>query len=274
MSKVGRITGHGLGVFFIVMGAGFLVLGFSEFATWLDENSTCTSGNCSDTAARTTFLILGVSFVIAGVFTSLVTELAIRKTQRLMSHVTALSSTDTSSMEGLADFLEPFGIDLDAARAAGAEVNVEHGVIDLRGQRQGAVPTDLAGLTGYLKGFGIDLGGQSLRNATVVTGSEPVVPAPPPFAAAAREPAVSPDSPRERETALIIRKKDRGETAGGHRLVEFELEVQPVGRVPYRVEVASLVRESLVSLLIEGSTLNVRVDPANRNSVTIDWSEN
>jgi len=272
MSKVGRITGHGLGIFFIVMGAGFLVLGFSEFATWLDENATCTSGNCSDTAARTTFLLLGLSFVIAGACTSLVTEFAIRKTQGLMSQVVALSSGETNSVDGLADFLEPFGIDLDAARASGVGVDLQHGVIDLRGQRHGAVPTDAATLSEYLKGFGINLGEQSLRNATVVTGGAPLAQdSVPPAAAAAAPPAASDG---ERETALIIRKRDRGETAGSQRLVEFELEVQPVGLVPYRVEVASLVRESLVSLLIEGSTLNVRVDPVNRNSVTIDWSEN
>ena len=78
----------------------------------------------------------------------------------------------------------------------------------------------------------------------------------------------------QRETATIVRKHDRGETAGNQRLLELDLEVLPAGRVPYRVKVASLVRSSLAGLLIEGSTLNVRVDPHDRNSVTIDWAEN
>jgi hypothetical protein len=47
-----------------------------------------------------------------------------------------------------------------------------------------------------------------------------------------------------------------------------------VGKAPYRVTVASLVRESLVSLLIEGSSLNVRVNPNDKNDVSIDWGEN
>jgi hypothetical protein len=274
MSKIGRITGHGLAVFFILLGAGFVAASLSGAAGWLDENSTCTYGdNCSD-SAPTVFLFLGMTFIVAGVFTSVVTEFAIRKAQRLFVSVSKLSSGDAAGVEGLADFLEPFGIDLDAAGAAGADGNVQQGVIDLRGQRQGAVPTDPASLNEYLKGFGINLGEESLRNATVVTAGEPMAHARAEFAAGEAPPTASPESPRERESARIIRKKDRGETAGGQRLVEFELEVQPVGRVPYRVEVASLVRESLVSLLIEGSTLNVRVDPANRNSVTIDWSEN
>jgi hypothetical protein len=77
-----------------------------------------------------------------------------------------------------------------------------------------------------------------------------------------------------RESATIVRKKDRGETTGNQRLLELELEVHPVGKVPYRVQLASLVRESLAGLLIEGSNVNVRVDPGNPNNVTIDWSEN
>jgi hypothetical protein len=77
-----------------------------------------------------------------------------------------------------------------------------------------------------------------------------------------------------RERATIVRKRDRGATAGGQRLVEFELEVQPAGKAPYRVEVASLVRESLAGLLIEGSSLNVRVEPTDENRVSIEWGEN
>jgi hypothetical protein len=114
-----------------------------------------------------------------------------------------------------------------------------------------------------------------LRHATVVEDGEVVragTHLAQSAAGAVAQPA--PESELRRERATIVRKKDRGATAGGQRLVEFELEVQPAGRVPYRVDVASLVRESLAGLLIDGSTLNVRVDPANENAVTIDWGEN
>ena len=84
----------------------------------------------------------------------------------------------------------------------------------------------------------------------------------------------APQSAGARETATIVRKKDRGSTAGNQRLLELEIEVTPVGKVPYRVTVPTLVRESLAGLLIEGSSLNVRVDPHDKNNVTIDWSEN
>jgi len=78
----------------------------------------------------------------------------------------------------------------------------------------------------------------------------------------------------ERLSATVIRKTDRGPVAGGQRLLEFELEVRPAVEPPYRVTVASLVRESLAGLLIEGGSLTVHAERGNPEQVTIDWSEN
>jgi hypothetical protein len=186
-------------------------------------------------------------------------------------------------VQGLADFLEPFGIDLDAARADGTVATQSH-FIDLRGLRKGNTPpTDPAGMSEYLKGLGLNVSEEALRNATVVSGGETVQqgsarvsaePAGASFASAAPTPPASISSESRRERATIVRKRDRGATTGNQRLVEFELEVQPAGKVPYRVQLASLVRESLAGLLIEGSSLNVRVDSTDDLNVTIDWSEN
>ena len=279
MSTFGRAIGHGMGILFMGLGALFIVLGVSDaFTNWLDANSTCVSGNCGADSARSTFLFVGLAFFVSGLITSVATEFAIRKTQRLMKHVGEYASNPATSVEGLSEFLEPFGIDLQPGTKA--NVNVGSRVIDLRGQRHGRdVPTDPAGLSDYLKSVGVSIDENLLRNATVMQGGEVVQPAQGPSASnepTAARPVSIPSSrdELERETATIVRKHDRGETAGSQRLLELELEVLPAGRVPYRVKVASLVRSSLAGLLIEGSTLNVRVDPHDRNSVTIDWSEN
>lgn len=263
-----------MGGFFFILGAVFFVLGMSDRVTSsLEENANCQSGSCAEGGVRLTFLILGVSFIGTGTLVSFLTEFSIRKTTSILGQVKEFSATGSAAdLEGITDFLKPFGITLDAATQA--NVNVETRTIDLRGQRSGEVPTDPAGLSAYLKSFGIAIDEDALREATVVRQGElerlGVATRETPLIAAS---VVTAEAGR-RETATIVRKRDRGETADGQRLIEFELEVQPVGKVPYRVEVASLVRESLAGLLIEGSTLNVRVDPNNDNSVAIDWSEN
>jgi hypothetical protein len=279
MSTYGRIFGHGFGLFFMLLGGIFLWVALNDpWSNWLDENSVCEDGNCSDVGASTTFLVMGVSFVATGFISSLATEFAVRKTRGLMRTVTAAGDGSLGTVEGISDFLAPFGIHIDPSSSANA--NVQQRTLDLRGLRNGReVPRDPAGLSEYLKSVGVNIDESALRNATVVSGGEVIQPG---LARSEAAPRTSPSmpamvSPRDeprRERATIVRKRDRGETAGSQRLVEFELEVQPAGKVPYRVQVASLVRESLAGLLIEGSTLNVRVDPSDENQVTIDWSEN
>ena len=265
-----------MGLFFMALGVLFLWLGLdNDVVNWFANNSSCPSGECPHDSARTTFLILGGSFFVGGFITSLGTELAVRKTQRLLAHVSDFrESGSLESVEGLSEFLKPFGINIDPG--TNPNINVEHRTIDLRGQRSGDVPTDPAGLSAYLKSMGVSLDENLLRNATIVRDGEVVSQGAAQVVTAGVPPP--PGAPLQgqlrRETARIIAKRDRGATAGNQRLLEFDLEVQPAGKAPYRVQVASLVRESLAGLLIEGSTLNVRVDPIDPNAVTIDWSEN
>jgi len=281
MSALSRIIGHGLGGFFMLFGLIFLVLGANDaFTSMFDGGFTCSGSNCASDSVRTTFLTLGASFFFGGLLTSVITEFSVRKTRKLVSSVSAFA-THPGDTEGLSELLHGFGIDMDLSRA---NVSVERPLaLDLRGQRHGAVPTDPAGLSDYLKSLGVNIDEDVLRRATVVRGGQVVQPgspvvttAGPAAVAGAAEMFQAPVTSAEgtRETATIVRKTDRGATAGNQRLLELEIEVTPVGKAPYRVTVASLVRESLVSLLIEGSSLNVRVNPNDKNDVSIDWGEN
>lgn len=280
MSKLSRVIGHGITLFFVALGVGFLVLGLNDgLNAWLDSNSTCTGGSCPDGGVRATFMILGISFIAAGLIGSVAVELVVRKTSGFLSQVSATpvsasSVTDapvsvTPAMETIGDLLESRGIHLTGK--LGAIANIHPQVIDLRGQRPGNAPTDPAAIGDYLKSFGISIDQDRLQNARVIQTSNVLQPEA--VTVATSEPAVT-ETASLRESATIVRKRDRGETVGDQRLLELELEVTPVGRVPYRVTIASLVRESLAGLLIEGATLNVRVEEHNPNAVTIDWSEN
>jgi len=284
MLTMGRFFGHGFGLFFIVFGGIFLAIAMNDGATsWLDRNSTCNYGDCSSGSARSAFYIVGGSFVAVGLLSSVATEIAVRKTRGIARSVSkSVGRGSFNSVEGIADFLAPFGIKVDPSDSA--NVNVQHRTIDLRDRRTGDVPTDPAGLSSYLKSVGVNIDEDVLRHATVVEGDRVVQqgratvysdssqrgvewPAPAPGVS-------SSGNELRRERAVIVRKRDRGETAGEQKLLELEIEVQPAGRVPYRVEIASLVRESLADLLIEGGNLNVRVDPSDDMRVTVDWSEN
>lgn len=275
MTSAGRWIGHAMGIFFIVMGVAFVVIGMSnDVVNTLAGVDACSGGECEHASARTTMLILGWSFIASGAITMVITEWSVRKVRGVMSRATAFN-TSAASPQGLGDLLQEFGISIDPA--ANANVTVNRQTIDLRGQRGSSeVPTDPAGLSNYLKSFGINIDEGLLRNATVVHGGETVTTAGafPGSAAVPVPPPAASTSELRRERATIVRKKDRGSTAGDQRLIEFELELTPAGKPPYRVQVASLVRSSLAPLLVEGSSLNVRVDPADENNVTIDWSEN
>lgn len=279
MSAMGRVMGHGMGVLFMGLGAVFFVVGWNDsFSDLFNGGTTCT-GDCGADGVRSTFLTLGASFFFGGLLTSLLTEYAIRKTQRVMARVTTFAASPEHSAASVSEFLGEFGIDVDLTKLQGA--TVQQHTIDLRGQRRGEVPRDPEGLSSYLKERGVTIDESLLRNATVVdSGTSVQVPSQGrPVSSSVSDPGSMFATPVRsdesvRETATIVRKHDRGATAGNQRLLELEIEVTPVGKVPYRVTVASLVRESLAGLLIEGSSLNVRVAPHNRNSVGIDWSEN
>lgn len=274
MTSAGRWIGHSMGLFFVVLGAGFLALALSNgFIDAIAGTGNCSTFSCADSGARGTFLIVGVSFIAGGLVTSVLTEWSVRKVARIMRGVSEFTTSGAETPEALNHILKDFGISLDPASKA--RVNVQTRTIDLRSERRSRdVPTTPGGLSDYLKSVGVSIDPDLLSRAKIVrTGDQPGE------QAGAASGAAQPERTRDeselrRERATIVRKKDRGETTGEQRLLELEIEVQPVGRVPYRVQLASLVRGSLASLLIEGSNLNVRVDPANENDVTIDWSEN
>lgn len=291
MSAMGRIIGHGLGGFFMLFGLIFLVLGASDaFTKIFNGGFSCSGSSCASDSVRTTFLTLGASFFFGGLLTSVITEFTIRKTRKLVSTVSNFA-THPGDTEGLSELLQGFGIAMDLSKA---NVSVERPLgLDLRGQRNGkTVPTDPAGLSDYLKSFGVTIDEDILKRASVVQGGQVLQPGAPVVAAATSAATAAataspvagaaamfdapstPTAEGDRQTATIVRKVDKGATAGNQRLLELEIEVTPVGKVPYRVTVASLVRESLAGLLIEGSSLNVRVNPNDPNDVTIDWGEN
>lgn len=275
MSSAGRFIGHGLGAFFMVLGAFLLVLGLSDSFTALQGSNSCTGAGCAAAdSARATLVTVGITFFLGGLLTSALTEFGIRKARRIQARVTRFSA-NPGDPEAVSEFLRDFGIDMDLSRAS---VTVGQPVtVDLRGQRTGPVPTEPSELSDYLRSKGVNISADVLARASIIQHGR-VIQAGTPDVQVAPEPVgfttATPSSESLRESATIIRKHDRGSTAGNQRLLELEIEVSPVGKAPYRVTVASLVRESLVNLLIEGSTLNVRVNPHDRNDVTIDWAEN
>lgn len=278
MIGMGRSVGHGLGALFIVAGVIMVGLGLNDAVTGRFDTANCSGSGCASDTLRATLLITGVAFIASGLLSSLLTEFIIRKTRKLMASVSTATAAP-GDPNGITDMLRGFGLNADVSNA-----NLKVGrpvTLDLRSMRTGEVPTDPAGLSAYLKERGVTIDEEALRRATIFQGGtlvhsgEPVV-----TSAGTTEPTPAGVGPRsaddsgQRETATIIRKTDRGPTPGRQRLLEFELEVRPASKPPYRVSVASLVRESLADLLIEGSTLNVRVNPHDANDVTIDWGEN
>ncbi len=267
--------GHGLGAFFMVLGLFLLFLGLSDSFTAVQGSDSCTGAGCAAAdSARGTLVTLGIAFFLSGLLTSVLTEFGIRKARRIQARVTQFSA-NPGDPAAVSDFLRDFGIDMDLS---GANVTIGQPVtVDLRGQRTGPVPTEPSELSDYLRSKGVNISADVLARASIIQHGR-VVQTGTPDVQVAHEPvnltATTPSSESLRESATIVRNHDRGSTAGNQRLMEFEIEVSPVGKVPYRVTVASLVRESLANLLIEGSTLNVRVNPHDRNDVTIDWAEN
>lgn len=267
--------GHGLGAFFMLLGLFLLVLGLSDSFTAAQGSDSCTGASCAAAeSARATLVTIGIAFFLGGLLTSALTEFGIRKARRIQARVTRFSA-NPGDPALVSEFLRDFGIDMDLSKA---RVTVGEPVtVDLRGQRTGPVPTEPSELSDYLRSKGINISADALARASIIQHGR-LIQAGEPDVQVAHEPVnittTTPSSESLRESATIVRKHDRGSTAGNQRLLELEIEVSPVGKAPYRVTVASLVRESLVNLLIEGSTLNVRVNPHDRNDVTIDWAEN
>lgn len=253
---------------FLLSGAAMLLVAMNDdWVGEIDSGATCASGADCGGSVRSTLLIVGGSFTATGLFSGALTYYIARRARRWVTHLATAQPLD--STENITAFLKPFGIDLSRANLSSAtvteptvnlrpEIRVEPG-----GER--LTPEEAARVSDALRPLGINLDPGALRSAgdAAVSTSR--------SSAASDE---APPSALRRERATILRKHDRGATAGQQRLVEFELEVTPATSPPYRAVVASLVRESLVGLLVEGGMLTVRVDPYDRENVSIDWSEN
>ena len=162
-----------MGILFMGLGLLFLVAALNDSLTgWIDANSTCTSGNCGTSSVRMTFMILGASFFAGGLLTSVITEFAIRKTQKVMADVTTFAASPHSP-ENLSQFLSNLGLDIDTSKA---NISVERPVnLDLRGLRNGNdVPTDPAGLSSYLKSLGISIDEERLKHASIFSGGQQI----------------------------------------------------------------------------------------------------
>ena len=123
--------------FFFLLGAAFLVLGLNDgFTSAIEDNATCQPGSCAEGGVRMTFVILGVTFMATATLLAVATEFSIRKTTSIIGQVKTFSESGAANdLEGITDFLKPFGITIDPS--TNSNVNVEHRTIDLRGQRSG-----------------------------------------------------------------------------------------------------------------------------------------
>ncbi|GGS78346.1 hypothetical protein GCM10010156_41290 [Planobispora rosea] len=73
-------------------------------------------------------------------------------------------------------------------------------------------------------------------------------------------------------TALVVSMADTGMTVNDLPMVAFELEVCRAGAAPYRVSHRETLPRLLVGAVLPGCVLAVRIDPARRERLTIDWS--
>lgn len=266
VGKASLVGGILFSAVFLISGLAMLFVASNDgWVRTIDEGSTCANGNdCGN--ARVTLLILGGSFTATGVFSLFLTFYVAKRVHRWPARLPSVRPLDTTG--DMASLLESFGIEIPRGDPAKArftentitfppEVRIEPGSARLTLEQAARV-------SDALRPLGIDLQPEVLVGGSMGDGEDQRTPGAGPPAVAGLRP----------ERATILRKYDRGATAGQQRLIEFELEVTPASAAPYRVTVASLVRESLVGLLVEGGTITVRVDPRDPQNVTIDWSEN
>ncbi|MBB2911114.1 hypothetical protein FHS43_002379 [Streptosporangium becharense] len=73
-------------------------------------------------------------------------------------------------------------------------------------------------------------------------------------------------------TAIVVSMRDTGMTVNDTPVVAFELDVRAEGTAPYRVSHRERLPRLLVGAVLPGTALAVRVDPANPDRLTVDWS--
>jgi hypothetical protein len=76
----------------------------------------------------------------------------------------------------------------------------------------------------------------------------------------------------ESATAQVTALRDTAQQVNGQPVVEIDLLVFPTGRPPYPVTVSQIVQLSQIARLTPGSTLTVKIDPAEVEAIWIDWA--
>ena len=72
-------------------------------------------------------------------------------------------------------------------------------------------------------------------------------------------------------TARVLGVTDTGATVNDHPVCDVELEVTVPGQGPYTTTIRQTIPRMQVPMLQPGATLAVKVDPADRNTVVMDW---
>lgn len=72
-------------------------------------------------------------------------------------------------------------------------------------------------------------------------------------------------------TARLLSVTDTGATINDHPVCELQLEVTVPGQAPYTTTISQPVPRMQAPMLQPGTTLAVKVDPADRDAVIMDW---
>jgi hypothetical protein len=73
-------------------------------------------------------------------------------------------------------------------------------------------------------------------------------------------------------SAFIREAKDTGIDVHGDSVIELTLDVTPQGGTPYEVRTAALVPAASRARALPGTTVPVRIDPAQATNVAVDWA--
>ena len=72
-------------------------------------------------------------------------------------------------------------------------------------------------------------------------------------------------------SARVLGVTDTGATLNDHPICEVQLEVTVPGQGPYTTAISQAIPRLQAPMLQPGATLAVKVDPADRDSVVLDW---
>ncbi len=72
-------------------------------------------------------------------------------------------------------------------------------------------------------------------------------------------------------SARVLGVTDTGATLNDHPVCEVQLEVTVPGQGPYTTTISQAIPRMQAPMLQPGTTLTVKVDPADRDTVVLDW---